>query len=72
MCRAVTRNGRAAAVILSPEQYDRLRYESFVRAKIARSVEDIAAGRVHSLESVMAEARKRLRGRGKKKEEAAE
>jgi prevent-host-death family protein len=53
----VTRNGRPAAVVLSPEVYDQLQYEHYVRSKIARSLSDAAKGRVVSHEEVMDEAR---------------
>ena len=54
----VTRNGRPAAVILSPERFDRLQYESFVRAKLAGGLSDAVQGRAVPHESVMTEARR--------------
>lgn len=54
-CLVVTRNGRTAAMILSPEEYDRLQYESFVRTKLTHGLADVAAGRTISHEEVMAE-----------------
>lgn len=56
----VTRNGRPAAVILSPAEYDRLCYESFVRAKVGAALGDVAAGRTVPHDDVLAEVRARL------------
>ncbi len=58
----VTRNGRAAAVVLAPEHFDRLRYESFVRGKIASGLADAASGELHDHDSVMQDAMKVVRG----------
>lgn len=54
----VTRNGRPAAVILSPEEYDRLQHECFVRTKLARGLSEVAAGHTTPHDEVMAEARR--------------
>ncbi|MEK6606705.1 MAG: type II toxin-antitoxin system Phd/YefM family antitoxin [Myxococcota bacterium] len=59
----VTRNGRAAAVVLSAEAYDRLRYESYVRAKAAAGLADLAAGRTASHAQVLHRARAKLERR---------
>ena len=53
----VTRNGRVAAVLLSPEAFDQLSYKSFVRAKIAAGLSDAAEDRTYTHDEVMTEAR---------------
>jgi prevent-host-death family protein len=58
-CVIVTRNGRPAVVMLSPREFDRLCYESFVRAKLAAGLADAARERTRAHRTVMAEARKR-------------
>lgn len=57
-CLVITRKGRAAAVVLSPEEFDRLQYGAFVRAKLAKG----RTGRKHRQRDVMAAARKAARG----------
>ncbi len=44
----ITQNGRPAAVILSPEEFDRLNYVERFRAAIREGLEDADAGRVVS------------------------
>jgi prevent-host-death family protein len=56
-CLVVTRNGRPAAIMLSPREYDRLRYGSFVRAKLAAGLADAAARATRSHDEVMAAVR---------------
>ncbi len=58
-CVIVTRNGRPAVILLSPREFDRLCYESFVRAKLAAGLADAAKGRTSAHRTVIAEARKR-------------
>ena len=57
-CLVITRKGRAAAVVMSPEEFDRLQYGAFVRAKLAKG----RTGRKHAHRDVMVEARKAARG----------
>ena len=57
----ITRNGRAAAVVMSPEVYDRLRYRAFVRAKLAAGLADLAQGNAPA--GVMRRARSLLKSR---------
>lgn len=59
----ITRNGRAAAVVLSPEAYDRLRYHAFVRAKIASGLADVAEGNTLDHANVMRRAKRLLNSR---------
>src|SRR5215813_11668473 len=55
----VTLNGKPAAVIMSPEEYDRISYRERVLASINEGLRDIAEGRTYSHEEVgrMIEAR---------------
>ena len=51
----VTLNGKAAAVVMAPREYDRLVYRDRVRAAIDEGLADIEAGRVYDGEQVFAE-----------------
>lgn len=42
----VTQNGRPAAVMLSPEAFDRLSYQARFAASVNEGLEDIGAGRI--------------------------
>lgn len=55
----ITLNGKPAAVLMSPEEYDRISYRERVLAKINEGLRDIAEGRTYSHEEVgrMIEAR---------------
>ena len=61
----ITQNGRPAAVMISPDEFDRIQHRQaeFVRSEILEAQADIAAGRV--MESK--EVRTRLEARRKKK-----
>jgi prevent-host-death family protein len=65
----VTLNGKAAAVLMSPREYDRISYRERVLAKIHEGLQDIAEGRTYSHEEVgrMIEARFELAPAKKKK-----
>ena len=52
----ITQRGRAAAVLLSIEDYERREREKELLKLLARGEKEIAAGKGHSLESVLAEA----------------
>ncbi len=52
----ITQRGRAAAILLSVESYERAEYERQVLRLLARGEREIAAGKGYSLESVLAEA----------------
>ncbi len=60
----ITQRGRAAAVLLSVDAYDRIVYEREVLGILARGEKEIAAARGHSLEQVLAEADTLLGGEG--------
>jgi len=44
----ITQNGRPAAVLLSPEEFDRLTYRERFRAAVREGLDDAEAGRVVS------------------------
>ena len=52
----ITQRGRAAAVIVSIEAYERAAYERDLLRQLARGEKEIAAGKGHDLDSVLAEA----------------
>lgn len=52
----ITQRGRAAAVLLSMEEYERGEHERQLLRLIARGEQEIAAGRGFDLDAVLAEA----------------
>lgn len=52
----ITQRGRAAAVIISVEAYERSERERALLRQLARGEREIAAGKGYDLESVLAEA----------------
>ncbi|MFM9958187.1 MAG: type II toxin-antitoxin system Phd/YefM family antitoxin [Phycisphaerales bacterium] len=59
----VTRNGRAAAVVLSPEDYERLVYGTTLRegrAKVARGLAQARAGKTRSIQHTVEHLEKSL------------
>ena len=52
----ITQRGRAAAVLLSIEEYERTEREREILRLLARGDKEIAAGRGYDLDSVLAEA----------------
>jgi prevent-host-death family protein len=55
----ITLNGKPAAVLMAPKEYDRISYRERVLAKINEGLQDVAEGRTYSHEEVgrMIEAR---------------
>ena len=53
----ITQRGRAAAVLVSAEAYDRTQYENDILRALARGDAEVAAGLGTDAEDVMAEAR---------------
>ncbi len=51
----ITQNGRAAAVVLTPEEYDRLTYHDFVRAKIEAGLAQAERGETVTTEQLVSE-----------------
>ncbi|MGK5089909.1 type II toxin-antitoxin system Phd/YefM family antitoxin [Bdellovibrionota bacterium FG-2] len=58
----ITKNGKAAGVIVSPEEYDRIYSERFM-ASVAKGVADGDAGRVVSTEELERQLAKRRKTR---------
>lgn len=58
----ITRRGRAAAVLVSAEAYERTQYENEILRALARGDAEIAAGLGADAEDVMVEARAVLAG----------
>ena len=52
----ITQRGRAAAVLLSVEAYERAESERQILKLLARGEREIAAGKGHDLDAVLAEA----------------
>jgi len=61
----ITQRGRAAAVLLSMEAYERSEHERQLLHLLARGEQEIAAGKGFDLEEVLAEADALLAGEGK-------
>ncbi len=58
----ITQNGVAAAVILTPEEYDLLRYQADFRAKVAKGLEQSRLGETMSHDEMVAEMGHRYGG----------
>ncbi len=52
----ITQRGRAAAVMLSMEAYERSEYEKQILQLLARGEKEIKAGKSYDLENVLADA----------------
>ena len=52
----VTQRGRAAAVIVSPQAYERTQHELAILRLLARGEAEVEAGVGHDLDAVLAEA----------------
>jgi prevent-host-death family protein len=52
----ITQRGRAAAVLLSVEEYERARREREILESLARSDKEIAIGKGYDLDEVLADA----------------
>lgn len=59
----ITQRGRAAAVMVSPESYERSEQERQILRLLARGEREIAKGKGHDLDSVLADADELLAGR---------
>jgi prevent-host-death family protein len=60
----ITQRGRAAAIMLSVEAYERGEQERHLLRLLARGEHEIAAGTGHDLDAVLAEADALLAGNG--------
>ena len=58
----ITQRGRAAAVMVSVEEYERSENERQILLLLARGEKEIAQGKGHKLEDVLAEADRLLTG----------
>ncbi len=58
----ITQRGRAAAIMLSPEAYERSRHELALLRLLARGEREISQGKGHSLDGVLREADSLLDG----------
>jgi prevent-host-death family protein len=56
----ITQRGRATAVMVSAEEYERAEHDREILMLLARGEKEIREGKGHDLESVMAEAYKIL------------
>jgi prevent-host-death family protein len=59
----ITQRGRAAAVLVSVEEYERTENERQILLLLARGEKEIAQGVAHTLDDVLAEADRLLAGR---------
>jgi predicted transcriptional regulator len=51
----ITQDGRAAAVLITPEQYDRMHEREEFLAAVDEGLADVAAGRVHEDDDIAAD-----------------
>jgi prevent-host-death family protein len=58
----ITQRGRAAAVIVSVEAYERVEHERQILLLLARGERELRAGQGHELDEVLAEADRLLTG----------
>jgi len=66
----ITQNGRAAAVVLTPAEYDALGGREALKAEIAASLESASSGTV-SLEAALERARTRIKSVGSRRRRGA-
>lgn len=59
----ITQRGRAAAVMMSTEEYERAEHDRALLRLLALGEKDIAEGKTIELETVLAEARELLKAR---------
>jgi prevent-host-death family protein len=57
----ITQRGRAAAVMVSAEEYERAEHDREILMLLARGEKEIKAGKGHDLDTVLAEAYKLLK-----------
>lgn len=59
----ITQNGKAAAVVMSPREFDALRYRQQFVEEVARGLADVDAGRTQTTSQVRTAMRKRRKER---------
>ena len=57
----ITQNGRPAAVVITPEEFDELGYREFAKARIAAGLDSARKGPNRSLEEVEKRIKARIR-----------
>jgi prevent-host-death family protein len=55
----ITQNGRPAAVLLSPEEFDNLQYNKLFVDSVTRGISDIESGKVYETQQLKEELKKR-------------
>ena len=60
----ITQNGKAAAVVMSPREFDELRYQQRFVEEVARGLADADAGRTTTTSELRRTMRRRRKGRG--------
>ena len=60
----ITLNGKAAGVLLSPEEYDLITYERRFKESVKQGLDDSATGNVMTTKELKAELDKRRKERG--------
>jgi PHD/YefM family antitoxin component YafN of YafNO toxin-antitoxin module len=57
----ITQNGKPAAVVLTPNEFEELGYREFVKSKIKACIESAEAGPTRSLDEVAARVKEKIR-----------
>ena len=55
----ITQNGRPAAVLLSPEEFDNLQYNKLFVDSVTRGISDIETGKVYETQQLKEKLKKR-------------
>jgi len=55
----ITQNGRPAAVLLSPEEFDNLQYNKLIVDSVARGISDVESGKIFDTEQLREQMNKR-------------
>jgi prevent-host-death family protein len=63
----VTLNGKPAAVVMSPREYDLLSYQSRFIEAVTEGLADVEAGRTYDADQVFAELKSELAGKKQRK-----
>jgi prevent-host-death family protein len=63
----VTLNGKPAAVVMSPREYDQLSYRARFLDAVAEGLADVEAGRTYDADEVFAELKNELAGKKRRK-----
>lgn len=63
----ITQNGRPAAVVMTPEEFEELGHRAFVRAKVAAGIQSAEQGRTRTAAEVEARVIAKIRKVARKK-----